>query len=267
MILGGIDTKTLHAGITKGQIVLISKEEDSQDLNNWRPITLLTSIYKIYAKTFQLRLQPMLSDFISPEQTSFLSLRYIFDNIVLTQETLHWAKILSQPSVFFKLDFAKTYDKVSWRFLFLAMSKIGINERFVGWVKLLFGNASAAINFNGNSGKEFKIERGMRQGCSLASYLFLVVGEVFTHLIKKAEAEGRIRGMTLPGGRRQHNIIQYADDSAFMIRGEKKFIDELVRLLKFFSEASGMEINWNKSCAYWYDKYTHKPEWLAGYNW
>jgi hypothetical protein len=28
-----------------------------------------------------------------------------------------------------------------------------------------------------------------------------------------------------------------------------------------------MEINWDKSCTYWYDKYTHKPEWLAGYNW
>ena len=28
-----------------------------------------------------------------------------------------------------------------------------------------------------------------------------------------------------------------------------------------------MEINWDKSCAYWYDKCTHKPEWLAGYNW
>ena len=28
-----------------------------------------------------------------------------------------------------------------------------------------------------------------------------------------------------------------------------------------------MEINWEKSCAYWFDKFTHKPEWLNGYNW
>ena len=173
----------------------------------------------------------MLSDVISPEQTAFLSLRYILDNIVLTQKTLHWAKVSRQPSVFLQFDFAKAYDKVSWRFLFLAMSKMGINERFVAWVKLLFGNASAAINLNGNPGKESKIERGVRQGCPLAPYIFLVVGEVLTHLIKKAEAEGRIRGITLPGDRRQQSIIQYADDSAFMIRGEKKFIDELVRLL------------------------------------
>lgn len=28
-----------------------------------------------------------------------------------------------------------------------------------------------------------------------------------------------------------------------------------------------MDINWDKSCAYWFDKFTHKPKWLVGYNW
>lgn len=28
-----------------------------------------------------------------------------------------------------------------------------------------------------------------------------------------------------------------------------------------------MKINWEKSCAYWFDKYTHKPKWLIGYGW
>lgn len=27
-----------------------------------------------------------------------------------------------------------------------------------------------------------------------------------------------------------------------------------------------MEINWDKMCAYWFDKYTHKPNWFARYN-
>ena len=159
-------------GITKGHIVLISKEGDLQNLTYWRPIILFTSIYKIYAKTLQLRLQSLLNDVISPEQTTFLPLRYISDNIVLTQETLHWAKASRQPSVFIKLDFANAYDKVSWRFLFHAMRSMSYHEQYVPWVQLLFRNASAAINLNGNPGKEFKIERGVRQGCPLAPYIF-----------------------------------------------------------------------------------------------
>ena len=52
-----------------------------------------------------------------------------------------------------------------------------------------------------------------------------------------------------------------------MIRREKRYVDEMVRIFKVFSEASSMEINWEKSCAYWHDKFTYKPEWLNGYNW
>ena len=267
MILRGIENGNFHEGVTKGLISLIPKEGDVRDLNNWRPIILLPVIYKKFAKTLQTRLQPMLTDVISPEQTTFLPLRFIMDNIVLTQETLHWARISRQPTVFLKLDFSKAYDKVSWRFIFHAMGMIGINEQFIRWVQLLFRNATATVNLNGNPGETFNIERGVRQGCPLAPYLFLIVGEALTHMIKKAVTEGRIRGVFLPGGKKHQCISQYADDSSLMIRGVKKDIDEMVRILKTFSEASGMEINWTKSCAYWYDKYTHKPDWLAGYNW
>lgn len=77
------------------------------DFNYYRPITLLTTTYKIFAKALQLKLQPILRDGISPEQTAFLSLRFILDNIFLTQEALHWANTSRQPTVFLKLDFPK----------------------------------------------------------------------------------------------------------------------------------------------------------------
>lgn len=67
MILGGIENKAFQEGVTKGLIVLIPKERDSHDLNHQLQIMLLMSIYKIYAKTLQLRLQSTLSDVISPE--------------------------------------------------------------------------------------------------------------------------------------------------------------------------------------------------------
>ena len=162
MLLRGIENGALHEGVTKGLISLIPKEGDSKDLNYWRPITLLTIIYKIFAKTLQLRLQPMLRDVISPEQTTFLPLRFILDNIVLTHETLHWAKPSRQPTEFLKLDFSKAYDKVSWRFLFHAMHIMGIHAQYIEWVKLLFGNATAAVNINGSPGCSFKVDRGVR---------------------------------------------------------------------------------------------------------
>ena len=133
--------------------------------------------------------------------------------------------------------------------------------------KLLFTGATATVHLNGNLGEKFKVERGVRQECHLAPYLFLILWEALIHTIKKAVKEGQLKGITLPGGIKQQCISQYADDSSFMVRGEKRYVDELVRILKSFSAASGMEINWEKTFAYWFDQYTHKPIWLNGYDW
>lgn len=107
----------------------------------------------------------------------------------------------------------------------------------------MFGNASVAVNLNGNQGNNFSIERGVRQGCPIAPYLFLVVGEVLTHIIKKVVVKERLRGITLPGRKKQQSISQYANDSLFMVRGDKRSVDEFVSLLKVFSTTLGMEIN------------------------
>lgn len=59
MNLDGMNNNTLHEKITKGHIVLIPKEGNSQDLDYYRHVTVLTSVYKIYVKALQLKLQLM----------------------------------------------------------------------------------------------------------------------------------------------------------------------------------------------------------------
>ena len=66
MLLKGIEKGALHEGVIRGLISLIPNEGDSKDLKYWRPIILLTNNYKIFAKTLQLWLQPILQDVISP---------------------------------------------------------------------------------------------------------------------------------------------------------------------------------------------------------
>lgn len=113
---------------------------------------------------------------------------------------LHWARTSRQPFVFLKLDFSKTYDKASWWFLFLAIHKMGISDQFFTWVKLLFINDYVVVNLNDSPWENFKVKRGAWQGCPLALYLFLIVEEVFTHVINKA-VKGRLKGVVLPGER------------------------------------------------------------------
>ena len=115
----------------------------------------------------------MLRNIINPEQITFLPLCFILDNIVLTPEALHWARTSRQPIVFFLTRFlSKVYDKVLWNFLFQTMQRMDISEEFSKWVKLFFRGASASVNLNSSPGKNFKIERDVRQECPLAPYFF-----------------------------------------------------------------------------------------------
>lgn len=94
-------------GVTHGMIALLHKGGERQALTNWRPITLLNMGYKIYTKALQLRLQPTLMEIISHNQSAFLPMRFILDNLFLTQETLDWADQSNQDLIFLKLDFSK----------------------------------------------------------------------------------------------------------------------------------------------------------------
>jgi hypothetical protein len=76
--------------VTKGLIAFLHKGGARIKLTNWQPITLLNVSYKIFAKALQLRLQPVLMEMISHDQSAFLPMQFILDNILLTQGTMVW---------------------------------------------------------------------------------------------------------------------------------------------------------------------------------
>jgi hypothetical protein len=112
MINKAVANRSLPPGMTKGLISLIFKSGEPDDLGNYRPIILLNTSYKISTKTLQLRLQSMLSEIIDLDQTVFIPMRFILDNILVTHETIDHAQRSNQELVFLKLDYRKAFDRV-----------------------------------------------------------------------------------------------------------------------------------------------------------
>jgi hypothetical protein len=109
MIKAAMQVGRFPKGVNKGMITLLFKAREKENLGNWCPITFLNVAYKIFTKTLQLRLQPILMEVVDTDPIAFLSMRYILDNVLLVQETIDWVQQSNQPLVFFKLDFAKAY--------------------------------------------------------------------------------------------------------------------------------------------------------------
>lgn len=150
MVNRAVVDKRFPPGVTRGLISLLHKANSRSQLTNWRPITLLNIAYKLFAKALQMRVHLVLMEIVTMDQSAFLPLRFILDNILLTHETMDWAKFTKQLLIFLKLDFSKAYNMVEWPFLFEAMRKMGFPEEFVEMTQLLFQDVAARVKVNGS---------------------------------------------------------------------------------------------------------------------
>jgi hypothetical protein len=80
---------------------------------------------------------------------------------MLAHETWDCTKHSNQPLVFLKLDFSKTYHKVSWDCYFLIFKWLGMVKEFIIMVKILFKYAKGAICFNSDVTKTYL---GLKEG-------------------------------------------------------------------------------------------------------
>ncbi|PNX60849.1 cysteine-rich receptor-like protein kinase, partial [Trifolium pratense] len=102
----------LSKGINSTFIALIPKVDSPQRLNDFRPISLVGSLYKILAKVLADRLRLVIGSVISESQTAFVKDRQILDGILIANEVVDDARKAKKELMLFKVDFEKAYDSV-----------------------------------------------------------------------------------------------------------------------------------------------------------
>lgn len=149
-----------------------------------------------------------------------------------------------------KLDMKKAYDRVCWDFLFQVLEKMGFNSGWIGWVKECVNTVKFSISANGEQVCNVSPCRGLRQGDPISPYLFLMVANVLSIMINKAIYKKSLMGVRM---RKKCPIVShllFADDSLVFLEANPKYCSNLLFLLSCFGEASGLEINAQKSSLY-----------------
>ena len=95
-------------------ITPIPKCQSSESLNNYRPISLCNTVYKVISKIIVGRIRPLISKLISPVQTAFVPCRKGIDNVVIAQELFYALdrKKGKQGYMAIKVDLEKAYDRM-----------------------------------------------------------------------------------------------------------------------------------------------------------
>jgi hypothetical protein len=232
-------------------LVLIPKENNVASFNDYRPISLCNLIYKLVSKVIANRMKPILERSLSAEQLGFLKGRRIQDAIATAHECMHSIKQKNLKALIMKIDLKKAFDCIDWAFLRLILLAVGFGVKFTEWIMACVTSANFAVLINGEATNFFNSERGLRQGCPLSPYLFILVMESLSLLIKKSIAEHKISGLKVSRLIKIFHLM-FVDDILLMAKAELSEWLVILDILNVFCTATGLSINSSKSSVhYW----------------
>ncbi|WMV57930.1 hypothetical protein MTR67_051315 [Solanum verrucosum] len=115
-------------------IALIPKKNGAKELRDFRPISLIGSVYKLISKILTER-QKKMPKLVDTQQMAFLKGRQITDAVLIANECLDSRVKDKIPGIMCKLDIEKAYDHVNWEYLLGILHSMGFGRKWIRWIR------------------------------------------------------------------------------------------------------------------------------------
>ena len=229
---------------------LIPKSENTQTMKDYRPIAFCNLLYKVISKVLANCLKILLPGAIEANQCAFIKGRLLLENVLLASELVNvYHKKTNSNRCAIKFDISKAFDTVKWSFISSVLRVMGLPAQFIHWIMVCISTASFSVSVNGSLEGFFSSAKGIRQGCSLSPYLYVILNNALSKLLNRAASEGRFgyhpqcRAIQLTHLSFGDDILVFTDDTGYFLRG-------VVETMDGFAELSGLHINASKSSLY-----------------
>lgn len=178
-------------GVNATILSLIPKHINAETMKDYRPIACCNLLYKVISKLLANRLKTILPYAIEPNQSAFVKGRLLVENAMLASELVngyHKSSISTQCTI--KFDITKAFDTVKWSFIVTVLQAMDLPAQFIHWICICISTASFSIAVNGELEGFFTRARGIRQGCSLSPYLYVILNNILFKLLNRAALAG-----------------------------------------------------------------------------
>ena len=139
---------------------------------------------------------------------------------------------------YFFVDFEKAFDSIEWSFINSTLHLFNFGASPRKWFSVLYNGGETAVTNAGYMTNYFKISRGMRQGCPLRPFLFILAVEPLPSKIRQLQD---CKGIPLPN-HQEVKISQLADDTK-LIMSDTKSLKIALQTVDNFGTVSGLKLN------------------------
>ena len=241
-----IKDNLLHASARKGILSFIpKKDKDPMLMQNWRPITLMSTDHKILAKIIANRIQPVMHYLISEQQTGYIQGRFIGLNIRKLIDVLTYVESENIPAILITIDFRKAFDTVEFTAIEGILDYLGFGPYIKKLIFLLYTQFEMYVSHNGKLSNSFYPQRGIHQGCAASGYIFVLIAEALSHMLKQ---NSLIHPISINGV--VDLLSQYIDDITVFTLYQEQSIKEIIEVFEIFAKNTGLCVNYEKSVIY-----------------
>ena len=243
-------------------IRLIPKKGTCSSIKNWRPISLLSNLYKILSRALNARLDKIVNRICSRSQKGFNRSRYTQEVLINVWETISMCRKKNINAAIMAVDMAKAFDTLSNNFLDKVLRFFNLGPNIRKWLALIGNKRTACVLLeDGLCSRSFNLGRGRPQGDTISPTTFNFCMQILIFRIELDPGVEKIpRDHTLPipihnlseifrheSNRETSKNEGLADDNTTLTMVKIDSLTHMKQILQEFSTASGLVCNYDKS--------------------
>ncbi|KAG8175810.1 hypothetical protein JTE90_013361 [Oedothorax gibbosus] len=229
--------KRIPTAWKKSKTILIHKKGDENDLNNWRPISLCNSLYKLYTGCLSSRLVNWITDFeiLSPCQKGFLPFDGVFEHRFVLNHALTMTKRNKDDICLAQIDLTNAFGSIPHQAINVALQEAGAGPHFREIIVDLYSNSTTEFFAGDGLTEPISISAGVRQGCPISGILFNIV---IDPVLRKLQRD-----------REDFHVLAFADDISIIESSPEQLQTQLDLLSTLLNDLS-LHINPNKCASF-----------------